>query len=102
MPDQGSHAGRDADHEDKVEELRRALERAEQEVRRAQRRARKWEREAVFRASTVAAQLAGQVLAAQRLANAVERHLGCQDSPSGPESAAVREALSFYRETRVE
>jgi hypothetical protein len=101
MPDRGSNGGRGPERDDPVEELRGALERAEKAVERERRRSRKWEREAVFRASTVAGQLAGQILAAQRLANAVERHLGCP-ATADPESAAIREALIFYQEARNE
>jgi hypothetical protein len=102
MSDRKSKAERNPDREDGIKELRRALERSEKAVTRERRRSRKWEREAVFRASTVAAQLAGQILAAQRLASVVERHLGGRDSGFDPRSAEMREALSIYRNARAE
>jgi hypothetical protein len=101
MSDRGSAEDQGPEAE-AIAELRRALERAEKSAKRELHRSRKWEREAVFRASTVAAQLATQILAAHRLANAVERHLGRQGVVTDPGSAAIREALTFYKDARAE
>lgn len=77
--------------------LESALARERTAVQEEQRRAQRWEREAVLRASTVAGALAAQVLAARRLAAAVERNLtAVAEDPVGGDE--VREALRFFRE----
>jgi hypothetical protein len=76
--------------------LRAALEREQGVAQAERRRALRWEREAVFRASTVAGTLAMRVMAAQRLAEAVERLTTTDDDTFA--AAEVRDALRFFRE----
>jgi hypothetical protein len=88
--------GEDPAHE--VAELRAALQRQQEELQAERQRARRWEREAVLRASTVAGSLTTRVLAAQRLATAVERHLAKLSGGGSSAAQEVREALEFFRE----
>lgn len=71
-------------------------EREKLETERA--RSRHFEREAVLRASTVAGSLLSEVLAAQRLATAVERHLQLTSGETSNAVADLRDALRFFRE----
>jgi hypothetical protein len=79
-------------HQMSVLQLAFVVEHRSRETER--RRAGHWEREAVFRASSLAGGLTSQVLAAHRLADAVER--GMQDG--GVFGSEVSEALCFFRE----
>jgi hypothetical protein len=90
---------RGRDGADGVAELRQALEAAKQAVERERRRSGRWEREAIFRASTVAGKLSQDILAARKLANAVERDLDLRQTISDPGTAAIRQALRLYRDT---
>ncbi|HEX6458546.1 MAG TPA: hypothetical protein VF032_06485 [Thermoleophilaceae bacterium] len=74
------------------------LVREREALRAERRRAQRWEREAVLRAAAVAGTLSVRVLAAQRLAAAVERNL---ETIAGGGAAAAEEmgdALRFFRE----
>lgn len=81
-----------------VAELRAALQRQQEELRAERLRARRWEREAVLRASTVAGSLTARVLAAQRLATAVERNLAKLGAGGDSTAQEMRDALEFFRE----
>lgn len=95
--DEDLHSGgEDPAHE--VAELRAALHRQQEELQTERQRARSWEREAVLRASTVAGSLTTRVLAAHRLATAVERNLAKFSGGGSSAAQEVRDALEFFRE----
>jgi hypothetical protein len=77
-----------------------ALQREREAPQAERRRVQRWECEAVLRASTVAGALTARVLAAQRLAAAIERNLKAvtvTDSTAA-DVQDVRDALRFFRE----
>lgn len=85
-----------------IDALRTELmaEREKLEVERA--RSRHLETEAVLRASTVAGSLLSEVLAAQRLATAVERHLRALRVLGKEACEEISDALEFFQEVRRE
>lgn len=87
----------DGDLAPEVAALQALLAHERQALRCAQRTARRWEREAVLRAATVAGGLATRLLAAQRLAAAVERSLA-DSATRTPVDADVRDALRLFRD----
>ena len=87
----------DPDLAQEIAVLRAELAREREALRAERRRAQRWEREAVLRASTVAGTLTTRVLAAQRLAAAVERNLKVVASGRAAVEE-LREALRFFRE----
>jgi hypothetical protein len=98
MPASESEGQNETEGPDDLAKLRVALQAAERTIDTERRNSGRWEREAVLRASTVASQLAQDILAARRLANAVERHLDLRDTVSDPGATAIRQALHMYRE----
>jgi hypothetical protein len=88
--------GDDPAHE--IAALQAALAHERDALRLERQRAQRWEREAVLRASSVAGALTARVLAAQRLAAAVERNLKTVPGAGAAAAEEVRQALQLFRE----